>query len=128
MLLKMLLARGRQANKMATVWLRHLTSAAAGGGGRIRLCDNEYATDEWTNVTPNIRDKLDRRLLHQRNHPLNHLSNKIKHFFYKTYLGRSGTPLFSVYDNFKPIVTVDQNFDRFDSVSHALYFFALTSI
>ena len=114
---------------MAAVWLRHSTSAAAGGGGgHIRLCDNEYATDEWTNVTPNIRDKLDRRLLHQRNHPLNHLSNKIKHFFYKTYLGRSGTPLFSVYDNFKPIVTVDQNFDRFDSVSHSLYFFALTSV
>jgi hypothetical protein len=80
---------------------------------KIKLFDQEYQTDEWTNITRNIHEKLNRNLLHQKYHPLNHLANKIKYFFYKNYVNRSGTPLFSIYDQFKPIVTVDQNFDRF---------------
>ena len=79
---------------------------------KIKLFDQEYQADEWTNITKNIHDKLNRNLLHQRHHPLNHLANKIKYFFYKNYVNRSGTPLFSIFDQFKPIVTIDQNFDR----------------
>lgn len=79
----------------------------------IKLFDQEYARDDWTNVNKSISDKLNRNLLHQRHHPLNHLANKIKYFFYKHYPSRSGSPLFSIYDNFKPIVSVEQNFDRF---------------
>ena len=80
---------------------------------KIKLFNEYYPTDDWTNITKNIEDKLNRNLLHHNYHPLWHLTNKIKHFFYKTYVNRSGTPLFSIYDNFKPIVTVDQNFDRY---------------
>lgn len=79
---------------------------------KIRLFDQEYQTDEWTNINKNISEKLNRNLLHTRYHPLNHLANKIKHFFYKSYTNRSGTPLFSVYDNFKPVVSVESNFDK----------------
>ena len=80
--------------------------------GKIELFGQKYDVDEWTNITPNIINKLDRNLLHTKYHPLNHLANKIKHFFYTNYVSRTGTPFFSVYDNFKPIVTVEQNFDR----------------
>lgn len=78
----------------------------------IKLFDQVYERDEWTNINKNIKDKLDRNLLHLKYHPLNHLANKIKHFFYKNYINRNGTPLFSIYDNFRPIVSVEQNFDR----------------
>ena len=78
---------------------------------KIKLFEQEYEVDEWTNINQNIKDRLNRNLLHQKYHPLNHLANKIKYFFYKNYINRSGTPLFSIYDSFKPIVTVEQNFD-----------------
>jgi phenylalanyl-tRNA synthetase alpha chain len=81
------------------------------GGGKIQLFDREFETDEWTNLPNNIKEKLNRRLLHVKNNPLNHLKNRIQHFFYKSFVNRNGTPLFSIYDNFQPIVTVEQNFD-----------------
>jgi phenylalanyl-tRNA synthetase alpha chain len=87
-------------------------SEAAGQAKKLTLFNKEYETDEWTNVPKNITDKLNRRLLHTKNHPLYHLKNRIQHFFYKSYVNRNGTPLFSVYDNFPPVVTVEQNFDR----------------
>ena len=79
---------------------------------KINLFNTDYDTDEWTNINKSIKDKLGRNLLHQKYHPLNHLANKIKHFFYKTYTNRSGTPLFSIYDSFKPLVSIEQNFDQ----------------
>ena len=78
----------------------------------IQLFGQDYETDEWTNIPQGIKDKLDRNLLHTKYHPLCHLTGKIKHFFYKNYINRSGTPIFSIYDSFKPVVTVEQNFDR----------------
>ncbi|CAF0836153.1 unnamed protein product [Brachionus calyciflorus] len=77
----------------------------------INLFGKEYPTDDWTNINKSIQDKLERNLIHQKYHPLNHLVNKIKHFFYKNYINRNGNPLFSVYDNFRPIVSVEENFD-----------------
>ena len=81
-------------------------------GGKQRLFDTEYKIDEWTNLTENIKSKLNRNLLQTKYHPLNHLVNKIKYFFYQNYTSRMGSPIFSIYDNFKPIVTTEQNFDR----------------
>lgn len=79
---------------------------------KLKLFDQEYLVDDWTNINKSIQDKLNRNLLHTKYHPLHHLANKIKYFFYKNYTNRNGTPLFSVYDNFKPVVSVEQNFDR----------------
>jgi hypothetical protein len=77
----------------------------------ITLFNKKYQTDEWTNISDNIKSKLDRQLLHQKYHPLNHLKNRIKHFFQTNYLNPR-SPIFSIYDNFDPVVTVHQNFDR----------------
>jgi len=79
---------------------------------KITLFNISYDKDDWTNLNKNIQEKLGRNLLHTRYHPLYHLKNKIKHFFYQTYIKHSSTPLFSVFDNFSPVVSVEQNFDR----------------
>jgi phenylalanyl-tRNA synthetase alpha chain len=78
---------------------------------KIKLYGVEYPTDDWTNINKSIKDKLGRNLIHQQYHPLNHLTNKIKHFFNKTYTWHSSTPLFAVFDNFVPVVSLEQNFD-----------------
>jgi hypothetical protein len=90
---------------------------------KINLFGTDYETDEWTNITKNIQDKLGRNLLHTKYHPLYHLKNKIKHFFNQTYFSHSRTPMFSIYENFKPIVTVEQNFDRFKLCNSIFYQF-----
>ncbi len=79
---------------------------------KIKLFNVEYERDDWTNINKNILEKLNRNLLHQKYHPLNHLTNKIKHFFNSTYTWHSSTPLFTILENFKPVVTLEQNFDR----------------
>lgn len=83
---------------------------------KLKLFNTEYEVDEWTNVTKNIQDKLGRNLLNTKYHPLNHLKNKIKYYFYNTYV-QSGSPFFSIYDNFNPIVSVEQNFDRYKTIN-----------
>lgn len=83
----------------------------------VRLKGVEYGRDEWTNVNENIMEKVERKLLSQKYHPLNHLLNMIKFYFYKNYT-LSGSPLFSVFDSFSPVVSVDQNFDRFELPSY----------
>jgi hypothetical protein len=69
--------------------------------------------DEWTNLNENILTKLGRNVHHQKYHPLNHIINQIKNFFYKKYINRSGNAIFSVHDTLNPIVSVEQNFDRY---------------
>ncbi|KAL7305420.1 hypothetical protein TKK_0002163 [Trichogramma kaykai] len=79
--------------------------------GCIELLGQKYATDEWTNVTPKIIEKLDRKLHITKNHPLSHVRQIIANHFYKSYTNRGNNPLFSIYDNLSPIVTTKQNFD-----------------
>lgn len=76
-----------------------------------RLFETDYEVDEWTNLNESIKSKLNRNLLLTKYHPLNHLANKIKYFFYQNYTSRMGSPIFSIYDSFKPIVSTEQNFD-----------------
>jgi phenylalanyl-tRNA synthetase alpha chain len=79
---------------------------------KLTIFDQEYNTDDWTSVSPSIMNKINKNLLHNKSHPLYHLANKIKYFFQKTYLTRANAPIFSIYDNLRPLVTVEQNFDR----------------
>ena len=44
-------------------------------------------------------------------HPLCIIKERIRDHFYGSFLNRRGNPLFSIYDNLSPIVTVQQNFD-----------------
>lgn len=73
----------------------------------------KFARDKWTNVTPNILKNLNKNLHLMRGHPLSLLRQNIVDFMYKTYPNHAGNPIFSVYDNLSPIVSVQQNFDRF---------------
>ncbi|KAJ8337130.1 hypothetical protein SKAU_G00383500 [Synaphobranchus kaupii] len=44
-------------------------------------------------------------------HPLWLIKERVKAHFYRAYTGRRGNPVFSVFDNLSPAVTVEQNFD-----------------
>lgn len=70
-----------------------------------------YPVDDYTNVTPNILSHVDKKLHNRPHHPLCLLKQQIVSYFYKEFVGRKGTPIFSIYDNISPVVTVEENFD-----------------
>ena len=65
-----------------------------------------------TNITPRILSKLDDRLHLTAKHPLHHIKQRIVNFMYSRYKGNRGNPLFSVFDDLNPVVSVEQNFDE----------------
>nr|CAD7588898.1 unnamed protein product [Timema genevievae] len=59
-----------------------------------------------------VSTSLVKRNLHiQPYHPLSFIRQNIVSFLYKKFVGRTGNPIFSVYDNLSPVVSVEQNFD-----------------
>lgn len=78
----------------------------------IEINGTTYTRDKWTNISPNILKHLNRNLLLQYGHPLSLLRQNIVNFIYKLYPNNMGNPLFSIYDNISPIVSIDQNFNR----------------
>ncbi|XP_017482405.1 PREDICTED: probable phenylalanine--tRNA ligase, mitochondrial [Rhagoletis zephyria] len=93
---------------------RHMaiTVGAADPKGMLEINGKSYPTDSWTNVTPKILSYLGANKHLQRNHPLSILRQRIVNYFYSTFRNSRGNPLFSVYDQLSPIVTVEQNFDN----------------
>ncbi|XP_064610356.1 phenylalanine--tRNA ligase, mitochondrial-like isoform X2 [Liolophura sinensis] len=79
--------------------------------GQVTVLGSTYNTDSATNVSPRILTRLDWRLHNQKCHPINIIRQRIQNFFYSHFLNRSGNPMFSVYDNLSPVVTLEQNFD-----------------
>ncbi|XP_060073826.1 phenylalanine--tRNA ligase, mitochondrial-like [Ylistrum balloti] len=77
----------------------------------ITVQGKAYNRDSWTNVTPTILKKVGKNLHCQKYHPLNLIKLRINDFFYKNYFNKFRNPLFSVYDNLSPIVTLHQNYD-----------------
>ncbi|XP_071308616.1 phenylalanine--tRNA ligase, mitochondrial isoform X3 [Agelaius tricolor] len=77
----------------------------------VELLGKSYPQDDYTNVTEKILSKVGKNLHNRKHHPLWLIKEQVKEHFYKHYLGRRGTPLFSVYDGLSPVVTVQQNFD-----------------
>lgn len=77
----------------------------------LKLNNRIFKRDEFSNVTPKILACIDKNLHCQKYHPLFHLKQRIIDHFYKSYVGRTGNPIFSVYDNFNPVVSTHQNFD-----------------
>ncbi|KAK3085293.1 hypothetical protein FSP39_001171 [Pinctada imbricata] len=77
----------------------------------VEILGKTYKKDEFTNVTKNILQKLDRNLHNQHCHPLNLIRKRIEMFFYRNYLNKWRSQIFSVYDSLSPVVTVEQNFD-----------------
>lgn len=78
----------------------------------LELCNQKYEKDVMTNITPKIKSYVGKNLHTQKNHPLSLIRQRIVNYFYKSYLNSNGNPLFSVYDNLLPIVSVEQNFDN----------------
>ena len=91
--------------------LRGYTTQVKESDRTVVIKSKEYKTDSWTNVTPTVLSKVGRNLHNQKNHPINLIRQRIQNFFYKTYVNRSGNPVYSVYDNISPVVTLHQNFD-----------------
>ncbi|XP_021116364.1 phenylalanine--tRNA ligase, mitochondrial isoform X3 [Heterocephalus glaber] len=93
---------------------RPITSdfAASGAPGSVlELLGKSYPQDDHTNLTRKVLSKVGRNLYNQHHHPLWLIKERVKEHFYKQYVGRFGTPLFSVYDDLSPVVTTWQNFD-----------------
>ncbi|XP_043509651.1 probable phenylalanine--tRNA ligase, mitochondrial isoform X1 [Frieseomelitta varia] len=77
----------------------------------ITLLDHTFPRDNWTNISENIIYKLGRNLHISPYHPLSHIRQRIVNYIYMQFHNRIGNPIFSVFDNISPIVTVAQNFD-----------------
>jgi phenylalanyl-tRNA synthetase len=75
------------------------------------LNHQRYPTDSWTNVNPYILTRLGQNLHQQKNHPLYHLTNRLRQHFYQYYDPGRLSPKFSIIDNISPIVTTEQNFE-----------------
>ncbi|XP_005327549.2 phenylalanine--tRNA ligase, mitochondrial isoform X1 [Ictidomys tridecemlineatus] len=85
---------------------------AQGAPGSVtELLGKSYPQDDHTNLTQKVLSRVGRNLHNQQHHPLWLIKERVKEHFYKQYVGRSGTPLFSVYDDLCPVVTTWQNFD-----------------
>ncbi|KAM5167782.1 phenylalanine--tRNA ligase, mitochondrial isoform 2-T6 [Callospermophilus lateralis] len=80
-------------------------------GSVTELLGKSYPQDDHTNLTQKVLSRVGRNLHNQQHHPLWLIKERVKEHFYKQYVGRSGTPLFSVYDDLCPVVTTWQNFD-----------------
>lgn len=90
------------------------SSSVAGIGNddpNIVINGKVFEKDSFTNVTPRIVGFLDKKLLQKQFHPLNLVKQHIADYFNKKFIGRTGNPIFSIYDNLNPIVTVNENFD-----------------
>lgn len=79
--------------------------------GELEILGRKFARDEWTNVTPKILSYLDRKIYIQKYHPIAFLNQKIINYFYKSFVTNRGNPVFSIYNDLNPIVTLEQNFD-----------------
>lgn len=77
----------------------------------VEVFSHVYPRDDMTNVTDKILSKVGCQLHNRPHHPLWLIKEHIKDHFYRSYIGRTGNPLFSVHDNLSPVVTVEQNFD-----------------
>lgn len=71
----------------------------------------QYEQDDFTNVTPKILYHIGHNLHNSESHPLCFLKKRIVDYFYSTFKGRTGNPVFSFYDDIYPAVSVYQNFD-----------------
>lgn len=77
----------------------------------LEIKGTSYSRDEWTNVTPKVLSFIGRNIYSQPGHPLYLVKQRIVNYMYKRFIGRRGNPLFAVFDDLSPVVTVAQNFD-----------------
>lgn len=76
----------------------------------VKILHTTYPVDDYTNVTSKIISYVGKKLHNTEFHPLSLTKQKIVLYFYARFKSR-GNPLFSVYDDLNPVVTVHDNFD-----------------
>ncbi|XP_036777102.1 phenylalanine--tRNA ligase, mitochondrial isoform X1 [Manis pentadactyla] len=86
-------------------------AAYGASGSTVELLGTSYPQDDYSNISRKVLSKVGRNLHNQPHHPLWLTKERVKGHFYQQYMGRFGTPLFSVYDDLCPVVTIWQNFD-----------------
>uniref|UniRef100_A0A7N5KI49 phenylalanine--tRNA ligase n=2 Tax=Ailuropoda melanoleuca TaxID=9646 RepID=A0A7N5KI49_AILME len=86
-------------------------AAQGAPGGAVEVLGKSYPRDDYSNLSRKVLSRVGRNLHNQQHHPLWLIKERVKEHFYKQYVGRFGTPLFSVYDDLSPVVTTWQNFD-----------------
>lgn len=94
-------------------WRRFATMAKKGEQSLPPLNINnfEYYQDDYTNVTPKILSHIGQNLHNQKYHPLGLIKQRIVNHFYSAFVGHRGIPVFAVFDNLHPVVSVEKNFD-----------------
>lgn len=70
-----------------------------------------YERDENTNVTPKVLSFVGTNNHNRVGHPLCLFKQRLIDFFYGHFKGRTGNPIFSIYDKISPVVTINENFD-----------------
>lgn len=70
-----------------------------------------YAHDDYTNVTKKILSYIGTNNHNCLGHPLYLFKQRLIDFFYCHFKGRTGNPIFSIYDKISPVVTTYENFD-----------------
>lgn len=91
--------------------VRTLSSKALPMPNDIVVLNRTFPRDDYTNMTEKIGSFLERNIYLQEYHPLSLVRQRIINYMYKSFVSRRGNPLFSVYENLSPIVSVQQNFD-----------------
>lgn len=91
--------------------LRTITSKALPKRNDVTVLNRTYPRDDYTNITEKICSYLGRNIYLQQYHPLSLVRQRIINYMYKSFVSRRGNPLFSVYENFSPVVSIQQNFE-----------------
>ncbi|XP_053776317.1 phenylalanine--tRNA ligase, mitochondrial isoform X2 [Desmodus rotundus] len=104
-------SRGHQLPSLGSRPAASGFAAQGAPGGVLELLGQSYPQDDYSNLSRKVLSSVGRNLHNQQHHPLWLIKERVKEHFYKQYVGRYGTPLFSVFDNFSPVVTTWQNFD-----------------
>lgn len=79
----------------------------------VEVLGRKFSRDSWTNLTPKIVSLTERQLFRTKGNPLFLLRRRIEEYFYRNFRRpQSTSPLFTILDNFSPIVSVKENFDQ----------------
>lgn len=99
-----------------TVWLNYSTKISNQNGcylesDSVVINGKHYIKDKYSNVTPKILSYIGINNHNRFGHPLCLFKQRLIDFFYGHFKGKTGNPIFSIYDKISPVVTTNENFD-----------------
>lgn len=106
----------KQLPRNSSIWVNYSTKSLNPKGScaaseSIVVDGKHYLRDEYTNITPKIISYIGTNNHNRTGHPLCLFKQRLIDFFYGHFKGRTGNPIFSIYDKISPIVTTNENFD-----------------